>query len=619
MCGFAGVVYSDSNRGVNPHLVKSMIDKIIHRGPDDAGIEVNGNVGLGFRRLSIIDLESGHQPLYDINKRACVTFNGEIYNYKELRKDLFKKGYEFLTDSDTEVLLNMYLEYGRGFVKYLRGMFAFVIHDFSNQTILLGRDHFGIKPLYFYKGRNEFYFASEIKSILEVVDRVTLNCDSLDSFLSYSYTLGNQSFYREIERVESGKTLQLNWKNNSFQMNSESFFKPAFEETSKLSISDIIEQTNEQIEKTVKRHLVSDVPVGAFLSGGIDSNAVVSKMIKLYPDKVKTFTIGFRDSEYNEAIIAREAANKYGTEHHELIVEPSDVNLIDKIVETYDEPFGDSSAIPTFLVNKLASEHVKVVLSGDGGDELFGGYNTYQRLLKIYKYKNLIAAGSPLFSVMGKVWPNTLKGKRFLQSLSKSPELQYAHQLIFNKREKDFLLSKEVRNQIGTYGYELKEEILKNSNSKTFASKLFELDLSTFMKDDVLVKVDRASMANSIEVRVPFIDVDFFNFASSIPSDKKIVNGVGKYLMREAIKNDVPESVYNKPKTGFTIPLTKWFKNDFDDYAKSNLAYLKNTGLVNNAYIDDLITKKSIGSLSTRIWPLMVFAVWHQKQTKLSN
>jgi asparagine synthase (glutamine-hydrolysing) len=340
-------------------------------------------------------------------------------------------------------------------------------------------------------------------------------------------------------------------------------------------------------------------------------------MRKLYGGDLKTFTIGFAEAEYDESGIAREAAKHYGTNHQELIVERSASNMLEEIITMFDEPFADSSAIPTFLVSQLASQHVKVVLSGDGGDELFGGYSSYQRMLKIAKYKSLIDAGGWFFRQASYLWPRGVTGKRFLYNLGTPVDLQYAHHMLFDGPEKKRMFSQNTYERITHPAYRYKEQILIDSSSASFPSKLFELDLKVFMKDDVLVKVDRASMANSLEVRVPFIDVDLFEFAASLPWQMKINENTTKYILREAFKTSFPQSVYEKPKTGFTIPISKWFQDDFDVFTKDHLSYLKQTHLFNPKYIDTLLQVKQLGPLSSRIWPLIVFAVWHRKHPNL--
>jgi asparagine synthase (glutamine-hydrolysing) len=618
MCGFAGIVNTDRNKPAEGRRIKTMIDAITHRGPDDEGIEIIGNVGLGFRRLSIVDLSNGHQPLYDAAKRACIVFNGEIYNYVEIKNQLIQRGVSFHTNSDTEVLINAYLEFGLSFVNMLRGMFAFVIYDLKKNSLVIGRDPFGIKPLYYCRTRNALHFASEIKSITSVCSDLHFNYDSMDSYFSYGFTIGKNSFYKEIERVESGQVMVFDLCNPRLESVVTQYYQPTYREDANIGFEEAVIRTQANVRAAVQRHLVSDVPVGAFLSGGIDSNIVVSQMRKLYSGDLKTFTIGFAEAEYDESRIAREAAKHYGTNHHELIVERSSSNMLEDIVSMYDEPFADSSAIPTYLVSKLASQHVKVVLSGDGGDELFGGYSSYQRMLSIARYKALINAGGWFFRQASYLWPKGVTGKRFLYNLGTPVDLQYAHHMLFDNPEKKRLFSQKTTGRIVHPAHHFKEYILSNSQSASFPSKLFELDLKVFMKDDVLVKVDRASMANSLEVRVPFIDVDLFEYAASLPWQMKLNHNTTKFILREAFKTSFPKAVYDKPKTGFTIPISKWFRDDFDDFTKDHISYLKQTGLFSPHYLDALLNMKQLGALSSRIWPLMVFAVWHRRNPNLN-
>ena len=440
MCGFTGVCFANNENRVDPNVLKEMCNVIAHRGPDDEGFLINKNIGFGFRRLSIIDLSSGHQPMCDALEQAWIVFNGEIYNYKQLKKELESRGRIFKTNSDTEVILNSYLEYGVDFVNNLRGMFAFAIWDKRNNKIVLGRDRFGIKPLYYSLNSDRLVFGSEMKSILKgKFSKKELDWQAVDSYFSYGYVLSPLSIYKDIRKLSPGNILVVESVNNIFTGTLKRYWKPDFHEDNSISFEDYQVLIREKLNETVKAHLVSDVPVGAFLSGGIDSNAVVSTMIKHYPEKVKTFTIGFADSKYNEAILAKKSAEYYGTDHTELYLQPESADLIDKIVDFYDEPFADSSAIPTYFVSKLAAEKVKVVLSGDGGDEFFAGYDAYPRMREIYKYRNIARVLSPVTKVISDLMPFSMKGKRFLYSLTKNPLHIHAYTMQINENEKKFL------------------------------------------------------------------------------------------------------------------------------------------------------------------------------------
>ena len=615
MCGFTGIWNAENTDHIETRKLEAMTRVIIHRGPDSEGFYINNNVGLGFRRLSIIDLAAGNQPMCDLQERAWIVFNGEIYNYKELQKSLIRKGYHFKTQSDTEVILNAYLEYGLDFVDHLRGMYAFAIWDIKNNRMVLGRDRFGIKPLYYLLTNKRVVFGSEMKSILKSgYSNRQLDWQAVNSFFSYNYILNPISIYSDIKKLTPGHLLIIQSDGSTFQRKDKKYWQPTFTVDNSFSFEDYKIMIKEKLNETVKAHLVSDVPVGAFLSGGIDSNAVVSAMIKLYPEKVNTFSIGFKEPKYDEAILSKQSAVQYGTKHTELYLEKGSIDLIDKIIDMYDEPFADSSAIPTYFVSRLASEHVKVVLSGDGGDEMMGGYTTYQRLIKIQKYKNLIRYGSPLFKLASDAMPSGVRGKRFLNSLTNDPDIISAYAMEVDDVEKLKYFHPDVVSNISNNpASSIKLEYIKNSNSNDYISRMMELDISTFMVDDILTKVDRASMANSLEVRVPLIDQDFFEMASKIPSQMKIKGNIGKYIFREAVKDQIPDFIYNKPKTGFSIPVTEWFKNDLSEYVVNALHEAKDIGIFNQNYINTLLKTPNIGSLVTRIWPLVVFSTWYKR------
>jgi asparagine synthase (glutamine-hydrolysing) len=612
MCGFSGVLYARKDRIVIPKDLQSMTEVIAHRGPDDEGYHLKDNLGLGFRRLSIIDIDAGNQPMCDSQRRAWIVFNGEIYNYKSIKGDLSKKGYVFNNNSDTEVVINAYLEYGEEFVNRLRGMFSFAIWDDNNKIIILGRDRFGIKPLFYSLNKERLVFGSEMKSILKGgFSKKEFDWQAIDSYFSYGYILSPLSIYKDIRKLSPGHLLIV--KNEESQLKGElkRYWKSSFTEDSSINFETYKDLIIEKLNESVKAHLVSDVPVGAFLSGGIDSNAVVSAMVKLYPERVKSFSIGFKEPDFNEALFAKESASKYGTDHTELYLEPYSADIIDKIIDMYDEPFSDSSAIPTYFVSKLASESVKVVLSGDGGDEFFGGYSSYQRLIRMRRYKQLIRICRPLFNKVSLGMPATMKGKRFLYSLTKDPDLVYSYTMqVYEKEKRNFFHPDVIINIMENQAVNIKLGHIAESNTSDYISRMMELDINTYMVDDILTKVDRASMANSLEVRVPIIDHEFFELAARIPSSMKIKGDTGKYIFREALKGQIPDYIYNKPKSGFAIPLTKWFKNDLTKFYLDKLIIARENGIVSPAYIDNLISLKDLGSLTSRVWPIVLFSEW---------
>ena len=592
-----------------------MTNLIAHRGPDDEGHFIENNVGLGFRRLSIIDLNSGHQPMSDINEVAWIVFNGEIYNYQSLRNELINKGYIFKTNSDTEVIINSYKAYGEDCLERFRGMFSFLIWDKTKNKIFAARDRFGIKPFYYFLNNKHFVFGSELKSILiSEKSNKSINLKALDSFFTYGYVLSPDSIYADIKKLPAGHKLTIDLNSSYESIKISKYWSPVFSSDNKMSFDELKQKIVEELRESVKMHLVSDVPVGAFLSGGIDSNAVVSQMAELSGNKIKTFTIGFEDKEFSEVDLAREAAIRYGTEHFELIVKPESANMIDALVDMFDEPFADSSAIPTFFVSRLARQHVKVTLSGDGGDEFFGGYNSYSRLDKMKKIRMPKQIRRPLFESISALIPQKVTGKRFSYILSKDPELAYAYFSIVSEHEKKLFYNKDMYHSVRNEPIEnVKTGLIKNSISSDYLSKMMELDIQTFMVDDVLTKVDRASMATSLEVRVPIIDHEFFELASSIPTKFKIYNNKGKYILREAFKNFLPESIYSHRKQGFTIPIQKWFKSDLDDWVIDSLSNQSLTEYINIKYIENLKKSDNLGSLVTRIWPILIFSSWLNK------
>ncbi len=616
MCGFAGILHSDPQQKADPAMLRRMTETIAHRGPDADGYQFEDSLGMGFRRLSIIDLEGGQQPMTDAGDRAWITFNGEIYNYREVREKLKQKGYRFTTNSDTEVVLNAYLEFGISFVEHLRGMFAFAIYDRRSRKLVLGRDRFGIKPLFYSLSDNFLVFGSELKVLLASGSiQKEIDPRAVDSYFSYGYIISPLTIYKSARKLPAASLMVVDQKGTGgFNVEISKYWAPVFRPDATISFVDYKQRLKEKLSETVQAHLVSDVPVGAFLSGGIDSNAVVSTMVRLVPGQVKTFSIGFKDKNFNEAALAASAAKAYGTRHTELYLEPGSADVLDKIVDVYDEPFGDSSAIPTYFVSKMAAESVKVVLSGDGGDELFGGYNDYQRLQKIRRFRYALRLASPALRALSSVMPYAMKGRRFLYSLSRNPDYLHALAMEVNDQEKKFFFSREYyESHLAHPASELKTTYLVNSVSSEYLSRQMELDIQTYMTDDILTKVDRASMAHSLEARVPLIDHEFFELASAIPVSMKVSGATGKYIFREAVKDMIPDYIYSKPKTGFTVPITKWFKDDLSDYVVSALEAAGKTGVINPAYIKDLLNTGNPGSLVTRIWPVIVFSAWYRK------
>ncbi len=618
MCGITGSIFLDRNRSIVPSVLKNMTDSIYHRGPDDEGFFVHGNVGLGFRRLSIIDLKTGHQPLANHNSGITIVFNGEIYNYLEQREILIKKGYKFKTATDTEVIVHLYEEYDIDCLKYLRGMFAFAIWDSNKQQLFCARDRFGIKPFYYYKDKEKLVFGSEIKAILkgDGIDK-TLSYDALDSYFAFGYITSDLSIFKNINKLQPAHYLLLSFKEKedvSFKIKRywEIQFEPDYSKSEK--------QWTEEIEgclsETVKMHMISDVPLGAFLSGGIDSSSVVAMMAKNSNLPVNTFSIGFKEQKFNELEYAREVAKKYGCDHHEQIVESESISLLPKLVSFYDEPFADSSAIPTYYVSKFAREHVTVVLSGDGGDELFAGYDIYRYFKNIYSFSSSFPGLNRLiWGNIHKLIPQKMAGKGLTYFLSKDKDLLGAYLCFWTKeeRQKLFLNNHPDINYLNA-SERYKEEILKKGNSGNFITNLQYLDMQTYMVDSILTKVDRASMMNSIEVRVPLLDHKFAELTFRIPWTLKLNGKNQKYIFKQAMSQFLPENIMKHPKQGFSIPLSVWFKDDLKKYVQDTL--LSQDPLLSE-YIDINYVKQIVGNnlngmrdFSSRIWSLLFFEEW---------
>lgn len=610
MCGITGKIYFDKNREISLHELKRMTDVIQHRGPDDEGHFIEGNVGLGFRRLSIIDLKSGHQPLCDNNERYWLTFNGEIYNFQELREALQKKGYFFRTNSDTEVIINLYAEYKEKCLEHLRGMFAFVIWDSKEKELFGARDRFGIKPFYYYIDREKFVWGSEMKSI-RVSDNVKtdISLESLDYYFAYGYTPRTQSIYNQIKKLKPGHSFVLK-PFEKYKLTIKKYWEIYYSPDYTKSVDYWKESLYESLSESVKMRMISDVPLGAFLSGGVDSSIVVALMALNSGQPIKTFSIGFKEEKYNELKYARLIADTYKTEHHEFIVEPQSIELLPDLVRAYDEPFADSSAIPTYYVSKYTRNHVTVALSGDGGDELFAGYNDYNRMMKIYNRKLNFRK---LFSIINKMLPDYIHGKGLTNYLSKDKRFVWAFFGIWKDYERRKFYKPEIRRELeGNYAEKLKLNFLSTLNDD-FLSNMQHIDMKTYLVDDVLTKVDVASMMNSLEVRVPLLDHKFAELSFKIPSKFKIKDGVTKYILKEAFKEILPAEIISHKKQGFAVPLNLWFKGDLKDYTYEELLNSRHLyNYLDKKYIVKLLDnhQKGLRDFSQKIWSLLFLNEW---------
>jgi asparagine synthase (glutamine-hydrolysing) len=617
MCGITGKINFDNSQNVSQVELNAMSDSIRDRGPDDAGLYINGNIGLGFRRLSIIDLNTGHQPLSNEDGTIWIVFNGEIYNYKELQEALIKQGHTFRTKSDTETIVHLYEQYGADCLKYLRGMFAFSIWDNNKRQLFCARDRFGIKPFYYYADHEKFVFGSEIKAILKSnqIDK-TISNDALDSYFTFGYITSDLSIYKNITKLQPAHYLIFSKEKNF--ITTERYWDIDFEPDYSKSEVQWAQEIEASFSESVKLHMISDVPFGAFLSGGIDSSSVVAMMAKNSTRPIKTFSIGFKEQKFNELTFAREVAQRYHCEHHEQIVEPESISLLPKLANKFDEPFADSSAISTYYVSKLAREFVTVVLSGDGGDELFAGYSDYSKFYKLHSSRFNFHNPKLNKLIWGNIYkaiPQSISGKGLSYYLSQNKRYVGAYISFWTKDERQKLLLHDhfpVNYEKGSELY--KERIIKESKTNDFVSNFQNLDMKTYMVDDILTKVDRASMLNSLEVRVPILDHKFAELTFKIPSNLKLKGTSKKYIFKEAMKQYLPESIFNHAKQGFGIPKSVWFKEDLKEYVYDTMlsTTASSPKYLNRGYIKKTLdnNKNGMRDLSSKVWSLIFFEEW---------
>lgn len=618
MCGISGQLYFDPECRVDESSLKAMTDKIISRGPDDEGFYINKNVGFGFRRLSIIDLHTGHQPLCNEDQSVWIVFNGEIFNYLELRKELISKGHVFKTKTDTETIVHLYEEYGRDCVKHLRGMFAFAIWDERKRKLFCARDRFGIKPFYYHLSGERFVFGSEIKAILGA-EHIPHDLDyhALDSYFTYQYITDDLSIYSSIKKLRPSHTLEIGLATRGApEIKSTRYWDICFAPDESRSEAQWCEELDAMLSEVVRMRMISDVPLGAFLSGGIDSSSVVAMMARHSGNPIKTFSIGFKEAAFNELEYARAVARKFGTEHHEQIIEPESVDLLPRLISAYDEPFSDSSAIPTYYVSKFAREHVTVALSGDGGDELFAGYDAYPKLLKIHRYNALPdSVNKVIWGAVHKCIPAWVKGHGLAYHLSKDRNLVGAYFSVWTQPERMRLYKPELSKRIGRDMAEnYKIGLIHHSKAGDYLSRMQELDMRTFLVDDVLTKVDRVSMVNSLEVRVPLLDHKLAELSFRIPSRLKYKNGEMKFILKKTMEKHLPEAVLSHKKQGFTIPLSMWFKDSLKSYVherlfgtNSKLADYVDMGYARKIVIDN---ERGMRSSYQKVWSLIVLDAW---------
>jgi asparagine synthase (glutamine-hydrolysing) len=648
MCGIAGVFHRGGDK-VDPQLLVRMTRTLAHRGPDEEGYFLNGmtpgawaqsdgtrdatlrghidggagTVGLGHRRLAIIDLSSGQQPLSNEDGTVWVTYNGEIYNFQSLVAELEARGHRFRTRSDTEVIVHAWEEWGEQAVTRFRGMFVFAVWDERRQTLWIARDRVGKKPLYYLLDDDRLVFASEIKAILEMpgVSR-DLDVTALSDYLSLLYVPSPKTIFKSIRKLPAAHQMVV----TRDRVTISPYWDLAFQPRSSASESRIVEDLLGLLDEATRMRMMSEVPLGAFLSGGVDSSAVVAMMAGASERPVLTNSISFSVAKYNEVEYARRIAELYKTDHHEFHVTPEAIRVIEKLAWHYDEPFADSSAVPTYYVSETARKRVTVALSGDGGDENFAGYRRYWFDQRENFVRNLVpgALGRPLFSALGRLYPKAdylpqvFRGKAFLSNIARDPVDAYFFSVsAFRPNDKHAVLGADVRRRLTDYRTsDLFHDVYRQAKADDHLSKVQYLDIKTYLCEDILTKVDRASMAVSLEVRCPILDHVFMEYAAGIPPKLKLQGSDGKHIFKKALRGRVPDDVLYRPKMGFGVPVAEWLRKDLRSYARGLVLDGGATRrYLDTANVERLWREHEIGlrNRATELWAIMMLNLWHRR------
>jgi asparagine synthase (glutamine-hydrolysing) len=621
MCAIAGIFSSSGISEEQKASLKRMGDVMTHRGPDGEGYHVESSIGLVHRRLSIIDVEGGGQPLCNEDGTIWIVFNGEIYNYIELREQLIQKGHVFKTSSDTEVIVHLYEEKGESFVEYLRGMFAIALWDNADKRLVLVRDRLGKKPLYYAACKNAFVFASEIKALLQLPDVPRdIDNEAIVDYFSLLYIPAPKSIFRSVRKVRPAHMVIV----DEDGYREKCYWDLSFDQAEEKTEDQWCEELIGTLEESVRLRLRSDVPLGAFLSGGVDSSAVVALMSAMDSGAINTCSVGFDEKEFDESGYASSFAQRLATRHHEETVRPDALAILDKLAWHYDEPFADSSAVPTYYVSRAARRHVTVALSGDGGDENFAGYRRYHHDLVENRFRSLVPEGirKPLFGTLGAIYPKLdwaprmVRAQATFRAFSRNPVEGYFYSVSGIKPElKSALLSRELYQQVNGYGpIELFRDYYARPTNADHLSRLQYLDIKTYLVDDILVKVDRASMANSLEVRCPILDHRFMELVARIPSSLKLRNGRGKYIFKKALTPILPQEILLRQKQGFAVPLSAWFRDEIKNFTADIILGPDPLGVLNGKVVESLWNKHQSGSrdYSTPLWTILMYRLWQR-------
>lgn len=640
MCGICGIV-DISGREIEEPILKKMCSAMIHRGPDDEGIYIKHqspvtsyqskpSVGLGHRRLSIIDLSSaGHQPMCNEDGTIWIVLNGEIYNYKELSEDLRARGHKFKSNTDTEAIIHLYEEYGEECVKQLRGMFAFAIWDERKQTLMLARDRPGKKPLLYYYKNGIFCFSSEFSSLLAsgLIDK-EINRKAIHYYLTFGYIPAPMTIYKDVYKLQPAHILVLkNIVGQASRLSIKQYWSLDYARKINISEEEAASEVLRLLKEAVKIRLHSDVPLGAFLSGGIDSSTIVALMSQLTGKRVKTFSIGFNEEDYSELKFAKKVASTFNTEHHEFIVKPMALEVLPILVERYGEPYADSSAIPTYYVSQQTKQHVTVALNGDGGDELFAGYERYQAMLLSEAYHKIpeIIRNSLIQRFAGLLPDSTdsknrlRRLKRFIDGAALPLNQRYLKWVgIFDERSKSEIYTQEfMKNISNSNPVKVISEYLNSSNGVNLLDRLLLTDTMTYLPNDLLVKVDITSMANSLECRSPFLDHHLMEFAASLPAEFKIKRFIKKNILKKAVRNIIPHNNIHRRKMGFGVPVGVWFRCELKGFLQETLLSQDSLsrGYFKPDKIKDMVYQHTSGrqDWSFQLWALLMLELWHQR------
>jgi len=617
MCGINGILKRNTSANITEDKISTMNKKLIHRGPDAEGIFINKDIGLGHRRLKIIDLVGGAQPMVSDDKSIVVIFNGEIYNFKEIRRHLESKGYVFKSKSDTETIIYAYVEYGIDCVAHFRGMFGIAIYDLNQKKLTILRDRLGIKPVYYYLDENILVFSSEIKPIITALNRKPeVHLDSLDFYMSVGYVPGENTLFDNIKKLQPGHLLTV--QNN--QVTIKQYWDLYQTLSAQYSFEEALTRFEELAEESVKLRMISDVPLGAFLSGGLDSSMIVALMSRLSDNTVKTFSVGYRDQpEANELAYARIVADHYNTDHHEFLLEPLDFfNSLETLVEHTEEPIIESAGVALFQLSQLAREHVTVILSGEGGDEILAGYPLYQIMPKVDRLHRWVRHfPAPLTQRIGHYLSADEKRTKYWDWLQLPQPKRYqsiSNDVTSSIKRRMYSDPQVLNSQTATSRY---FETLYNHHSRgTDLQKMTYTDIKSWLPDDLLVKADKMTMAASLELRVPFLDHKLVEFATSLPDHYRLRGKKGKYLLKELGRNLLPHEIIHRKKKGFPVPINAWLRGPLYDRSAEILLDNSsfNSGYFNKTYIENMLRRHQRGDedLSRRIFSLLNLEIWHR-------